>query len=50
LRIDPDDAQVMASQFREGIVERKPEVVLVGEVECAEVYVVAGLIRAAPRP
>ena len=42
LGIDPDDAQVMASQLREGIVERKPEVTLSGEVECDEVYVVAG--------
>jgi len=42
LGIDPDDAQVMASQLREGIVERKPEVQLGGEVECDEVDVVAG--------
>ena len=42
LGIDPDDAQVMASQLREGIVERKPQVELGGEVECDEVYVVAG--------
>jgi transposase-like protein len=42
LAIDPDEAQVMASQLREGIVERKPEVQLSGEVECDEVYVVAG--------
>ena len=42
LGIDPDDAQVMASQLREGIVQRKPEVTLSGEVECDEVYVVAG--------
>ena len=42
LGIDPDDAQVMASQLREGIVARKPEVRLSGEVECDEVYVVAG--------
>jgi transposase-like protein len=42
LDIDPDDAQVMASRLREGIVERKPEVQLSGEVECDEVYVVAG--------
>ena len=41
LAIDPDDAQVMASQLREAIVERKPEVRLGGEVECDEVYVVA---------
>jgi transposase-like protein len=42
LGIDPDDAQVMASQLREGIVQRKPEVLLSGAVECDEVYVVAG--------
>jgi hypothetical protein len=42
LGIDPDDARVMASRLREGIVRRKPEVVLSGEVECDEVYVVAG--------
>jgi transposase-like protein len=42
LEIDPDDAQVMASQLREGIVARKPEVTLSGEVECDEVDVVAG--------
>ena len=42
LGIDPDDAQVMASQLREGIVRRKPEVALSGDVECDVVYVVAG--------
>jgi transposase-like protein len=42
LGIDPDDAQVMASQLREGVVKRKPEVRLDGEVECDEVDVVAG--------
>ena len=42
LGIDPDDAQVMASQRREGIVRRTPAVALSGEVECDEVYVVAG--------
>jgi transposase-like protein len=42
LGIDPDDAQLMASQLREGIVERKPEVMLSGAFECDEVYVVAG--------
>jgi transposase-like protein len=42
LGIDPDDAQAMASRLREGIVRRKPEVQLRGEVECDEVYVVAG--------
>ena len=42
LDLDPDDAQRMTSQLREGIVQREPEVVLSGEVECDEVYVVAG--------
>jgi len=42
LDLDPDDAQVMTTQLREGIVQRKPEVKLSGEVECDEVYVVAG--------
>ncbi len=42
LDLDPDDAQAMASQLREGIVQRKAEVRLGGEVECDEVYVVAG--------
>jgi transposase-like protein len=42
LDLDPDDAQRMATQLREGIVQRKPEVQLSGEVECDEVYVVAG--------
>src|SRR5262245_12621317 len=42
LGIDPDDAQVMASQLREGIVAREPGVRLSGQVECDEVYVVAG--------
>ncbi len=34
LDLDPDDAQRMATQLREGIVQRKPEVVLSGEIEC----------------
>jgi hypothetical protein len=42
LDIDPDDAQKMTSQLREGIVERKPVEILSGEVECDEAYVVAG--------
>lgn len=32
----------MAQQLRSGIVAKKPEVILEGEVECDEVYVVAG--------
>ena len=42
LDLDPDDAQRMCTQLRQGIVEHKPQVVLSGEVECDEVYVVAG--------
>jgi hypothetical protein len=42
LDLDPDDAQKMTAQLREGVVRRKPEVVLSGEVECDEVGVVAG--------
>jgi hypothetical protein len=32
----------MTTLLRDGIVQRKPEVKLRGEVECDEVYVVAG--------
>jgi transposase-like protein len=42
LDLDPDDAQRMTTSLREGVVSRKPEVALSGEVECDEVYVVAG--------
>jgi transposase-like protein len=42
LDLNPDDAQRMTTQLREGVVQRKPEAVLSGEVECDEVYVVAG--------
>lgn len=42
LDLDEDSAQKMATQLRKGIVARMPEVVLSGEVECDEVYVVAG--------
>ena len=42
LGLDADDAQVMASRLREGIARHAPGVVLGGEVECDEVYVVAG--------
>ena len=42
LDLNPDDAQRMTTQLREGIVQRQPAVVLSGEVECDEVYVVAG--------
>ena len=42
LDLDSSDAHDMASLLREGVVEKKPEVVLSGEVECDEVYIVAG--------
>jgi transposase-like protein len=42
LDLDPDDAQRMTSLLREGVVQRRPPVVLSGEVECDEVYAVAG--------
>jgi transposase-like protein len=42
LDLNKDDAQQMTSQLRAGIVEKKPEVVLSGEVECDELYLIAG--------
>lgn len=42
LGVDEDIAHEMATQLRQGIVVRQPEAVLSGEVECDEVYVVAG--------
>ena len=42
LDINKDDARAMIQQLRQGIVDRSPAVVLQGEVECDEVYVVAG--------
>ncbi len=42
LDLDPDDARRMTRLLREGIVRRKPDVQLGGEVECDEVDVVAG--------
>src|SRR5271156_1890568 len=42
LGLNEDDVQVMATQLRDGLVARIPEVVLDGEVEADEVYVVAG--------
>ena len=42
LGLNPDDVQRMTEQLRDGIVARQPEPILVGEVECDEVYVVAG--------
>ncbi len=42
LDIAKDDARAMIGQLRQGIVDRRPPVVLEGEVECDEVDVVAG--------
>jgi transposase-like protein len=42
LGINKDDARAMIRQLRQGIVARRPPVVLEGEVECDGVYVVAG--------
>ena len=42
LDLNKDDVQQMTSQLRTGIVEKKPEVFLSGEVECDELYLIAG--------
>jgi transposase-like protein len=42
LGLNEGDVQCMASQLREGILDRAPAVKLDGEVEVDEVYVVAG--------
>src|SRR4051812_16963810 len=42
LDINKDDARAMIQRLRQGIVERRPPVVLEGEVECDEVDVAAG--------
>ncbi len=42
LDLNKDDVQKMTKQLREGVVAKKPAVTLSGEVECDEVYVVAG--------
>lgn len=42
LDLNTDDVQQMTRRLRSGIVDKKPAVVLAGEVECDEVYVVAG--------
>lgn len=42
LNLNKDDAQMMAEILRSGVVEKKPDEMLTGEVECDEVYVVAG--------
>ena len=42
LGLNEDDAHVMATHLREGLVAKVPDVVLDGEVEADEVYVIAG--------
>ncbi len=42
LNLNRNDAHSMASVLRSGVVDKKPAVKLSGEVECDEVYVVAG--------
>lgn len=42
LALDPGDVQRMCEQLRQGVVAAQPEPRLSGEVECDEVYVVAG--------
>ena len=42
LDMNKGDVQTMIQQLRQGIVDRQPAVALSGEVECDEVYVVAG--------
>ena len=42
LDLNKDDAQQMTSQLRQGIVRKKPAPTLTDEVECDEVYIVAG--------
>jgi len=42
LDLNKDDAQQMTNQLRAGIVGKKPEVLLSGEVELDELYLIAG--------
>lgn len=42
LNLNKDDAHYMSSILRSGVVEKKPEPELSKEVECDEVYIVAG--------
>ena len=42
LDLNKDDVQKMTQKLREGVEAKRPDVVLSGEVECDEVYVVAG--------
>ncbi|WP_067588058.1 transposase [Endozoicomonas ascidiicola] len=42
LDLNVSDVQNMTRQLREAVCSKRPEVVLSGEVECDEVYIVAG--------
>jgi transposase-like protein len=42
LDINKDDARAMIQRLRQGVIDRRPAVVLEGAVGCDEVYVVAG--------
>jgi transposase-like protein len=42
LDLNHDDAHHMTTQLRQGVVTKKPSRTLSGEVECDEVYIVAG--------
>ncbi len=42
LEMNKGDVRAMVQQLRQGIVDKRPPVALSGEVECDEVYVVAG--------
>ena len=42
LDLNKDDVQQMTGQLRQGIVRKQPAPILTDEVECDEVYIVAG--------
>lgn len=42
LDLNISDIQKMTQQLREAVCEKQPDVILTGEVECDEVYIVAG--------
>ena len=42
LNLNKDDVQQMTSQLRAGIVEKKPKVILKGQVELDELYLISG--------
>ncbi|MGI9275351.1 MAG: hypothetical protein ACR2PT_10980 [Endozoicomonas sp.] len=42
LDLNVSDVQKMTRQFREAVCRKQPDVILTDEVECDEVYIVAG--------